>query len=267
MDERRLRQVLLNLLANAVKFTDNGEVMLEVTSPASGRIRFEVRDTGIGIGPDQVGSLFQPFEQVGTVQRRREGTGLGLAISRELVHLMGGDLKVESRVGAGSTFWFELAMRIASPAPAVGASGLPVCGYTGAAKAVLVVDDDPQSRAVLVDLLAPLGFRVTEAADGFEALERARAVSFDLVLTDLSMPGMGGTELVSLLRQLADGKSLPIAVVSARGSEPHIWPSSPAPINGFLSKPINVDEVLATIGSLLGLEWTYAPERVESAVK
>ncbi|MEO8122227.1 MAG: ATP-binding protein, partial [Rhodoferax sp.] len=107
-DEKRLRQVLLNLLSNAVKFTDHGSVRLWVSMSAAGRIRFEVQDTGVGIGADQLETIFQPFEQAGDMQRRLGGTGLGLAISRQFLKLMGSEVRVESRVGEGSTFWFEL---------------------------------------------------------------------------------------------------------------------------------------------------------------
>ena len=111
-DEKRLRQVLLNLLSNAVKFTDSGQVSLRVSLSSPARLRFEVRDTGIGIGADQLEAIFQPFEQAGEAQRRLGGTGLGLAISRQYVRLMGGDIQVESRVGQGSTFWFDLELPV-----------------------------------------------------------------------------------------------------------------------------------------------------------
>jgi len=109
VDDQRLRQVLLNLLSNAIKFTDRGAVRLKVTAAAPGRLRFAVQDSGVGIEPGQLETIFQPFEQVGEAQRRCGGTGLGLAISRQLVRLMGSEIQVESQPGMGSTFWFELA--------------------------------------------------------------------------------------------------------------------------------------------------------------
>jgi PAS domain S-box-containing protein len=256
-DQRRLRQVLLNLLANAVKFTDRGQVSLSVSRPVPGRLRFEVRDSGVGISAAQLSALFQPFEQVGEDLRRPEGTGLGLAISRQLVHLMGGEIQVESRPAQGSLFWFDLDMHLATIQPSASTGRQVMTGYNGPRKTVLVVDDVPENRSMLVDLLAPLDFELIEAANGREALDRAQVRPLDLVLTDLVMPEMGGWEFTRRLRELPGTARVPVIVVSADvfgGQGPEL---SAAGADAFLSKPIDTEELLGKIVALLKLEPTY----------
>ena len=161
-DETRLRQVLLNLLGNAVKFTDRGEVVFRVGATYldehQARLHFEIVDTGVGIAPDQVDSIFLPFVQVGSQQRRSEGTGLGLAISRELIQSMGGDIHVTSEPGQGSTFWFELVLPVISISAEVRPDHEPqIVGYTGPRRKALVVDDNVNNRQVLIRLAAAAG--------------------------------------------------------------------------------------------------------------
>src|SRR5438105_545769 len=164
IDERRLRQVLLNLLDNAVKFTDHGEVRLRVCRAAPRRLRFEVQDSGIGMSEAQMARIFRPFEQVSDSSRRSGGTGLGLVISRELVRLLGGDITVTSRPEGGSLFAFELEFDPAlSALPALAPVERIVTGYRGPKKRVLVVDDVAENRAVLIDMLGRLGFEMFEA--------------------------------------------------------------------------------------------------------
>src|SRR3981189_1061872 len=189
-DERRLRQVLLNLLANAVKFTDRGEVSLRVTFAPPSRLRFEVRDTGIGVGEDRREAIFQPFEQAGDTHHRVGGTGLGLASSRQLGRLMGSDIEMESRLGEGSAFWFEVDVPVVQAHKAAAIHESVVTGYEGPRRKILVVDDVAGNRMVLGDLLAPLGFEVAEAASGREGLDIAESLRPDLILMDSVMPGM-----------------------------------------------------------------------------
>ena len=254
-DMRRLRQVLLNLLMNAVKFTDRGWVSLSVAPCSGNRIRFEVHDTGIGISADHLQSLFQPFEQVGDLERRASGTGLGLAISRKLVRLMGGDIHVTSQAVAGSTFWFELEMLPAvKPAPASAPNGV-MLGYRGRRRVVLVVDDVAESRAVLADMLTPLGFVVVEADSGRQALSVAQSRPPDLVITDLGMPEMDGRELVRCLRETADFSRAPIIVASA--SPMARAEREDCAADAFLTKPLDAPEVLLRMAALLAIEWIY----------
>jgi len=256
-DEKRLRQVLLNLLSNAIKFTDHGQVTLHVHSPAPARLRFEVRDTGVGIGELEREVIFEPFEQVGERQRRHGGTGLGLAISRQFLRLMGSDILLDSRPGQGSTFWFELEVQPVAPAAPPRAQGI-VRGYHGAHRTILVVDDVRENRMVLNDMLGPLGFTVAEAADGAEGLAQAQALRPDLILMDLAMPGMDGLEAMRRLRQSPELAAITVIAVSASAGDNHAASSVEAGANAFLPKPVNLDRLLDEIGAQLKLEWILA---------
>jgi len=253
-DERHLRQVLLNLLANAVKFTDHGEVGLHVKFQPPSRLWFEVRDTGIGIAEKDLKVLFQAFAQVGDTQRRFGGTGLGLLISRQLARLMGGDIEVESRLGQGSAFRFALDVPVVS-GPAAATPVSRITGYVGTRRKVLVVDDLAENRAVLRDMLAPVGFEISEAADAREALQIAQGQRPDLILMDVFMPGMDGRQATTRLRQLPDLAQVPTIVVSASALGGDEESSLAAGANAFLAKPVNEHRLLDQIGSLLPIEW------------
>jgi PAS domain S-box-containing protein len=271
VDETRLRQVLLNLLSNAVKFTDRGQVVLSVQSlpaavqrleerrgvPTMTRLRFEVRDTGVGMSEAQLARLFQPFEQVGDAKKREGGAGLGLAISRQLIRLMGGDIHVSSRPGAGSAFVFELDL------PATDATitesvarGDPV-GYEGHRRAVLVVDDAAHNRTMLIDALEMLGFRMTEAGDGAEALEAAGRHRPDLVVMDLTMPVMDGFEAMRRMRLVPELADVPVVATSASATPETAARAKAGGASAFVPKPIAQETLLATIGHLLGLTWIF----------
>ncbi len=256
-DERRLRQVLLNLLANAVKFTDSGQVRLRVSFSPPNTLRFEVRDTGIGISEDQLEVIFQSFEQLGEAQHRLGGTGLGLAISRQFVRLMDSDIHVESRLGEGSTFWFELTAPVSELSLATVPMEHAVIGYEGPRKRVLVVDDVAQNRAVVADMLGRLGFKMVEAASGLEGLEKAQAERPDVILMDYVMPEMEGPEATLRLRQLPGLEGTPIIAVSASTSERDEEKSLAAGANAFLPKPIDYDSLLVQIAALAKLNWIY----------
>jgi signal transduction histidine kinase/DNA-binding NarL/FixJ family response regulator len=265
-DEARLRQVLLNLLSNAVKFTDRGQVKLLVRFSPPSRLRFEVQDTGIGLSEDQLGLIFQPFEQVSEAQRRIGGSGLGLAISRQFVRLMNSDIQVQSQVGAGSRFWFELDVQVVVD---TGIAAVPseraVTGYEGARKKVLVVDDVTDNRAVLIDMLDQLGFELIEAVDGRDGLEKAQALRPDLILMDKVMPKMDGLEATRRLRQLPAQKDVPIIVISASTTPADEEKSLAAGANAALPKPIDFGCLLAQIAALLKLNWTYALPEARSS--
>ena len=254
-DEQRLRQVLLNLLSNAIKFTDRGRVILRVRFLPPSRLRFEVQDTGIGIGQEQLETIFQPFEQAGEMQRRQMGTGLGLAISRQFIRLMGGEIRVDSRIGQGSTFWFELDVPVMHADMVLPFTQLAVTGYAGPPRNILVVDDVAENRALVNDMLSPLGFEMVEAVNGRDGLEKARLERPDLVLMDLVMPVMDGWDAMRQLRRLPDLKEVPIIAVSASASEGHQASSLMAGADAFLSKPINLEQLLTQIGALLKLQW------------
>ncbi len=262
IDETRFRQVLLNLLGNAVKFTDRGTVSLRVrrapAAPADEacvRLRVEVADSGIGMSAQQLGRLFQPFEQVGDAQRRAAGTGLGLAISQQLVRLMGGTIQVESEPGKGSTFSFELAVRAAAATPAVAPSLGHIVGYQGERKRLLIVDDVPQNRAMLVDMLQEIGFVVAAASNGQECLVLLDSFKPDLIVMDVMMPVIDGNETTRRIRQMPGWGEIPIVAVTASVGVDDERKSRAAGANAFLGKPVNLEILLDTIGTLLSLHW------------
>ncbi len=257
-DEKRLRQVLLNLLANAVRYTERGRVTLRATFTPPGNLRFEVEDTGVGIEPERLESIFDPFEQAGGLAQRAGGAGLGLAISRQLVQMMGGDITVASRPNEGSLFAFELAVPVVARRPLPPPLEQRVVGYAGPRRRILVVDDIPANRAVLADMLAPLGFELSEAASGEEAVERAGADLPALILMDVVLPGIDGLEATRRLRELPALRAVPVIAVSASTSGSDEKRCLAAGIDAFLPKPIDRAALLARVADLLALSWIHA---------
>jgi signal transduction histidine kinase/DNA-binding NarL/FixJ family response regulator len=269
-DEKRLRQVLLNLLGNAIKFTDQGVVSLKVKCQESLvkstvnslnkpiKILFEVSDTGVGISPEQLDQVFRPFEQVGEVKRRAEGTGLGLAITRQLVELMGGKLQVESTLNQGSIFWFEVRFPVTQTLVDIPSEpvGYPV-GYKGQLRTILVVDDKFENRLVLQNMLEPLGFKIVIAEDGQQEVELTQSIKPDLILTDLVMPIKSGFEAIKEIRTIPEIKNTPIIAVSASVLDLDQNQSKSAGCNGFLPKPVDEQQLLKTLQQHLDLEWIY----------
>ena len=256
-DEKRLRQILINLLANAVKFTEQGGVSLKV-GYQGGRVRFQVEDTGIGIREAELPHIFEPFRQVGDQRYRAEGTGLGLSITRQLVALMGGELHVSSEPGRGSLFWFTLALPEVSHPLILAERQLPVIvGYEGPTRRLLVIDDRWENRAVMRSLLTPLGFQVLEATDGEVGLELALAEQPDLILTDLVMPALDGFEVVRRLRRSPDTARTPVIAVSASVFDYHQAESLAAGCNAFIPKPVRADRLLELLRHHLQLHWRH----------
>jgi signal transduction histidine kinase/ActR/RegA family two-component response regulator len=262
-DERRLRQVLLNLLGNAVKFTEHGQVRLSVHclgwQEQRVQLRFEVVDTGPGIAEDMQEAIFLPFEQAGDLQMRTSGTGLGLAISRQLVRLMGDDVHVQSRLGEGSRFWLDLWVPLARTAAEAPVQARTVVGYDGPRRRVLVVDDIAENRSLIVDLLRGLGFDTHEACDGRDGVARAAALRPDLILMDNVMPVMGGQEATRRLRALPEIGRVPIIAVSASATLADQHHSLSAGADAFVPKPVDIDILLQHIGKLLELSWVHQP--------
>jgi len=263
-DEKRLRQILLNLLSNAVKFTDQGEVSLRVTileqEPETIGLRFAVTDTGVGISPSQQEIIFQPFEQVGDQKRRDEGTGLGLSITRQLVEKMGGTLQVDSVLGQGSTFWFDVTFPVtvsdiqgARPTTDLG----EIIGYQGPTRKLLLVDDKLENRLVLQNLLEPLGFELVLGENGQEEIDLAQSTSPDLILTDLVMPVKSGFEAIQEIRQLPDLHHIPVIAISASVLETNRQKSQIYGCDDFLPKPIEEQQLLALLKRYLDLQWIY----------
>ncbi|MEO7576126.1 MAG: response regulator [Massilia sp.] len=273
VDDKRLRQVLLNLLGNAVKFTDRGAVSLRLLPAPRGRdtpapaerggegatrLRFEVADSGIGMSAEQIGRIFKPFEQVAEPQRREGGTGLGLAISQQLIHLMGSNIEVASQVGEGSLFWFELTLPVATVTLAVLPELRTIVGYEGEIRRLLIVDDVPQNRVMLMDILQALGFVVADARNGQECLALLDSFKPDLIVMDVMMPVMDGHEATRRIRQLPAWGQVPIISVSASATHDDELTCYAAGANAFLPKPIEHDSLLAAIGRALSLRWISA---------
>jgi signal transduction histidine kinase/CheY-like chemotaxis protein/purine-cytosine permease-like protein len=258
-DEHRLRQILINLLSNAIKFTPEGEVTLRVRWRTE-IAEFDVIDTGIGIASDDLDRIFEPLQRVkGTQGQTLPGMGLGLTIARVLTEIMGGEITVTSRPGAGSRFRVRLMLSqsVGRAAPQIAARR--ITGYLGPRRTVVVADDDPSHRGLLTDLLTPLDFTVLTAADGADCLEIAAGRTPDLFLIDLSMPGMNGWELARELRELHP--VAPIIVISADGRELKHPPSHASHHDDTLTKPISMTGLLERIGRLLQLDWvTPSPE-------
>ncbi|MBD2578045.1 response regulator [Oscillatoria sp. FACHB-1406] len=261
-DEKRLRQVLINLLGNAIKFTDKGSVSLRVEQLASSErsvcLRFCISDTGTGIARENRDQLFQAFTQVGERTRQAEGTGLGLAISQQIVQLMGGEIRLESQLGVGSEFFFTLEMPLASDwGKQQTARASKIIGYKGSPRQILVVDDRWENRSVLVNLLEPLGFKAIEAENGQEALERMQQQLPDLVITDLSMPVMDGFEMLKQVRSEDALKSLKVIVSSASVSQRDRQKGLRGGGDYFLAKPIHAEELFQLLAESLHLDWVY----------
>jgi PAS domain S-box-containing protein len=266
-DEKQLRQILLNLLSNAIKFTERGRVSLRVDCIRPGCLRFEVNDTGIGIAADKLETIFQPFEQIAENPHQFRGTGLGLSISRKIARLMGSDIYVESKPGLGSNFGFELEVAVKTEGSPAALPQRVVTGYTGARKTILVVDDIPENRAVVIDMLSPLGFTLIAAADGREGLQIALSQHPDLILMDTIMPLMDGLETTRRLRQLAGCEAIPVITISARASAEDEANSHAAGADAFISKPLEIMRLLAQIGRLLKLEWKYEVAEAEKSTQ
>lgn len=256
-DEKRLRQILINLVSNAIKYTSSGSVAVKVNY-RSQVADIEVRDTGIGIAADDLERVFQPFERGSSAEAQRQpGIGLGLAFTRVLASALGGDIAVESTPGVGSSFRFRImlpAPMVASRAPAAGAR---ITGYAGPPRTVLVIDDDPAQRAILRSLLAALDFVVHTAANGPDGLLLAERIPADIVLLDIQMPGMSGWDVAARLRA-THGAALRIVMVSADAHDLNIGGESRSHHNAFVTKPVELDALISLIGTQLDLCWDAA---------
>jgi two-component system sensor histidine kinase/response regulator len=260
-DAFRLRQILLNFIGNAIKFSEKGSI--RVSARVSARdtacvmLRFDVSDQGIGISADQQGRLFHPFSQGdGSMTRKYGGTGLGLIISKRIAQLMGGEVGVESRPDAGSTFWLTAQFRWAATDGATalrsgpdnpGAAMPPVADGV----CILVAEDEPVSREVAVSLLEQFGFHVEVAEDGRQALDLATTRSYDLILMDMQMPVMNGLDATIAIRRVPELRSIPILAMTANAFDEDRELCLAAGMNAHVSKPVDPDQLLATLARWL----------------
>lgn len=271
-DSRRLRQVLINLLVNAVKFTRCGQVRLRVEAPAYDEdqvVHFTISDTGIGMNEEQVGMLFQAFQQVGDQKQRAEGTGLGLAISKSLVTLMGGTITVDSCPGVGTVFEVRVplppgARPVDLSEASVRIESHQIIGYHGHARTILIVDDQEHNRSVLRNMLEPVGFIIHEADGGEAALRVLPGLAPDLMLTDVRMPGMSGPELVRTLRSQTNRKDLPVIAVSSGVFTEDRRIALDAGCQAFIPKPVAMDELYQEVKHQLAIDWKVHERQTRS---
>jgi CheY-like chemotaxis protein len=276
-DEAKLRQILSNLLGNAVKFTQEGTVTLRVgrgeygvrrgEEPCSALLptccsilHFEVEDTGPGIGPEELVVLFDPFVQATSGQRSQEGTGLGLSISQQYVRLMGGDITVSSGLGHGSVFKFDIEVK---PAEATDVQAeRPVRQVIGlepgqAAYRLLIVDERPEARQLLVKLLEPLGFELREALNGREGIEMWERWEPHLIWMDMRMPVMDGYEATRRIKATTKGRATTIVALTATAFEEDRERVLSEGCDDFVRKPFREDEIFDTLTKHLGVRFVY----------
>lgn len=272
-DDMKLRQVLINLLDNAFKFTDQGQVSLTVrqlssSDPSSLPLQFAIADTGPGIPPEEQALLFKPFSQTRSGQAVHSGTGLGLAISQEFVRLMGGTLSVSSQQGKGSTFQFDIVTQSIEPTMTLDTvHRRRVVGLQPGQSAyrILVVDDSPVNRRLLTHVLSVLKFEIEEAENGQVALEVWQSWQPHVVLIDLRMPVMDGYEAARYIRQqekptaaTADShQTLIVAVSATTGLKDGTQSNPPVDFDGYILKPFKSNDIFNTLQSLLGLQYRY----------
>ena len=278
VDDKRLRQILINLLGNAIKFTDKGKVSLKVTlveerngrlstsnnytetgSLTAATICFSVQDTGAGMSKADLQRIFSPFERVGDT-RKKVGTGLGLAISRQLVEAMDSQLQVESQLGKGSRFWFNLKVPVVRVESNTKSKRTEIISYTGPTQKVLVVDDVEMNCSVISNLLGPIGFEVITAADGVEAVQKTQEEQPTLIIMDMVMPNMTGIEATQAIRADKALQKIPIIAISASAFKEDREESRIAGCDDFLPKPIVAHSLYEVVEKYLPIEWVYADD-------
>lgn len=267
-DPARLRQALINLTGNAIKFTDSGTITLRVTY--RGQVaRFAICDTGRGIPPEDQERIFEPYEQLGEADAPQSavGFGLGLAITKAIIEILGGKLEVASTPGKGSCFTITLMLAEPTNALTPEATSRRIAGYEGAPRTVLVVDDEADQRTLLQHFLTECGLTVVTATGGEEAVALCRQRRFDLVLLDISMPGMSGWEAAEKIREIL-GRGVQIAMASANVQEFHRPEYERPGHDHFFIKPYRLDDLTKTIGAMLGIAWKWksvAPDAAADA--
>ncbi|WP_414752194.1 ATP-binding protein [Anabaena sp. CCY 9910] len=274
-DEKRIRQVLINILSNAIKFTDHGTVTFDVEVVACTgtklitntnqllpvhQLRFHIEDTGIGMTDEQLKKIFLPFEQVGDNLHKSEGTGLGLAISSQILELMGSDLKVESVYGKGTKFWFDLDLPIVDTGKfSLSVEGQKnIIGYEGKTRSILIIDSSWENRFIFANLLSSLGFKLIEVSNLQESLDKMKTEHPDLIIADIAMPEINNLQMMKTMRSQVEFANLVIIASSASVSEYTRQQSQEAGYDDFLAKPVKVEELFNMLQTYLSLKWIYS---------
>ncbi len=264
-DQSKLRQIIINIVGNAIKFTEQGSIkihlsVLTLTVGSKSKLLFEVTDTGSGIAAEELEHIFQPFEQAMVGKNIQEGTGLGLVITREYVKRLGGEISVDSELGKGSTFRFTIAyepVSIENIAPCITSDKKLISAMNAKGYQILIVEDQLENRLLLIELLEPLGFVLREALNGLEALEIVKDWHPDLILMDRRMPLLDGLETVKRLRQMELYKTIPIIAVTAHAFDDEQHEMLDAGCSAFLRKPFREVELYTAIETALGIEFNY----------
>jgi PAS domain S-box-containing protein len=259
-DSTRLKQVIINLLSNAIKYNrPNGTVTVSCTEYRTGRARISVEDTGEGLSPDQLAQLFQPFNRLGKENSNEEGTGIGLVMTKRLVKLMGGKIAVESTLGKGTVFSVELVMGTENALPIAHADLNSLSDYqqikTGSTKRTLLyVEDNPANLTLIEDIIAAhTDFSLLTARDGFAGVELARLAQPDLILMDINLPGMSGTEALKILANDSLTQHIPVIALSANAIPQDIQRGLEAGFFRYITKPIRINEFMSSLDAALEL--------------
>jgi CheY-like chemotaxis protein/anti-sigma regulatory factor (Ser/Thr protein kinase) len=267
-DHTRLKQVLLNLLSNAVKYNrEGGAVVVDCAVTDGARVRLSVQDTGLGLRPDQLDRLFQPFNRLGQENGTQEGTGIGLVVTRRLVELMGGAIGVSSSPGVGSLFWIELDGAAFAPGQAQGgATAAPAPASAVAASEVphllLYVEDNPANLRLVQEIVRfRPDLRLLAASDGYVGLSLARAHLPDIVLMDLNLPGLDGFELLRELRRDPRTAAIPAIALTANAMEREIERGLAAGFFRYLTKPLDIERFSEAIDATLAQLAEHERER------
>ncbi|MEZ0317901.1 MAG: hybrid sensor histidine kinase/response regulator, partial [Methylophilaceae bacterium] len=264
-DQKRLSQILINILGNAVKFTQSGGVTFRLQY-ARELALIEIEDSGPGILPEELDNIFEPFTRGSAADNGSiGGTGLGLTISKMLTQLMGGQIRVESVMGKGTVFQVRLFLpQIHMTHELEAISTANRIAYLGPRRKILVVDNEQVDREMLVNILQPLGFEMAQAANGLECLERHISFKPDLILMDLAMPVMDGWEASYIIRKVRQS-ALPIGIVSANAFDKGLENTAGIGAEDFILKPVNLFELLDWVGTRLEIDWITEPQPAQAA--
>jgi CheY-like chemotaxis protein len=263
VDESKLRQIFVNLIGNAIKFTEEGGIAvrsrIDAIDEDTNRLIVEIQDSGPGIPTDEIDRLFRHFEQTSSGISKGSGTGLGLALSRELANLMGGSITVTSELGKGSVFTFDVLIKNGKAEAVETNITQRVIGIAKpkAAHRILVVDDREENLKVAVNLLNLVGFETMEAVDGNEAIEKFEKWNPHLILMDMRMPGMDGYEATRLIKETEKGQQTAIVALTASAFEDERKKIESLGMQGYIRKPFRENELFATLGKILHVEYIY----------